>query len=50
MEIESTMMTFVYNGISVDYMAGKMPTLNSPFTDLVTRAEKASPIFSKILD
>lgn len=48
---QSTIMAFVYNGISVDYMVGKIPTINSPFTaDLVTRAEKASPLFSKILD
>ena len=43
-------MTFIYNDISVDYMAGEIPALNSPFTVLVARAEKASPIFTKILD
>ena len=43
-------MAFIYNDISVDDIAGKIPAINSPFTDLVTRAEKASAIFIKILD
>lgn len=43
-------MIFVYNGILVDYMVGKMLIFNLFFIDFVIRVEKVFFIFSKILD
>lgn len=43
-------MIFVYNGILVDFMGGKILIFNLFFIDFVIRVEKVFFVFSKILD